>query len=304
MLLALHNVIAGFLRRTWTVALVTVVVCAAFAARAVAALSDAALAQGTGSAAPAPAPAPALSVSAPVARTQRPPGDADAFAARNVFCSSCAPAEPGPGGTEYQGHPAVLIATSIGSEPRATVRVLPTEVQGSWALDEEIPGVGRLDEIHPTAIAVVDASGHTRRISLLDTAAGRDAGAATPGAPPAAAGPFAGRITKLDDTTYEVERALVRQLVTSGGKPGMGGATPVIVDGEVKGIRLFGLGPSSPGRALGLRSGDLVSSIDGVPLKNVQQLIDLFARLDQVSSVELGGTRPGNRPLQLTLKLR
>ena len=36
---------------------------------------------------------------------------------------------------------------------------------------------------------------------------------------------------------------------------------------------------------------------------NAQQLLDLFARLDKVSSVELGGTRQG-KPLELTLTLK
>jgi hypothetical protein len=305
MLLALHNVVAGFLRRTWLVAVVTVIVCAGFAARAVAALSDAALTSstspGTGATAPKAAPAPAQT-------PKRPPPNGDAFVERNIFCSGCAAVRPGAGPSGYQGQPAILIATSIGAEPRATVRVLPTEVQGSWGLGEEIPGVGRIDEIHPTAIEVADASGNTKLLSLLDanaTAAGSGAtGAATPdGKPAAATNPFAGRVTKINDTTFEVERTLVRELVTNAAKPGMGSAVPVVVDGDVRGIRLVGIGASSPGKALELRSGDLISSIDGAPLKSAQQLIDLFAKLDSVSSVELGGTR-GTAPLTRTLKLR
>jgi hypothetical protein len=308
MLLTLHNIIAGFLRRTWLIAAVTVVVCAAFAAHAVAALSDAALtspaptaftdrtagASASSAAPPAPSPAP-----------RRAPPDGTSFAARNIFCSACAPAGPGPGPGNYQGQPAVLIATSLGNEPRATVRVLPTEVQGSWGLGEEIPGVGRLDEIHATAIEVADTAGHTRLISLLDIGGPGGPGgpgdpAPTPGADP---GPFADRYTKLNDTTFEVDRSLIRELVTSAAKPGMGGAVAVVVDGEVRGIRLVGIGPKSPGRALELRSGDVISSIDGEPLRTAQQLLDLFARLEQVSSVELGGTRAG-KPLKRTLKLR
>lgn len=310
MLLALlHHVVAGVLRRTWLVAAMTVIVCAGLAARAVAALSDAEPAPGPGDAAGAAVAPPAAPALPAPGLT---PPDGDAFVARNVFCSACPPPGPGPGpgpgGDAYQGHPAILIATSIGRAPRATVRVLPTEVQGSWALGEDIPGVGRLDEIHPTAIEVADASGHTKLISLrATTAAGPGAtDAATSDARPAAApeaGPFAGRITKLDETTYEVERALVRELVSSSSKPGMGRAIPVVVRGDVQGIRLLGLGAASPGRALGLRSGDLISSIDGAPLEHAQQLIDLFARLDKVASVELGGTRAGE-PLRLTLKLR
>ena len=296
MLFALNNVIAGFLRRTWLLAVVTVVVCSAFAARAVAALSDTALAPAD---TPAPRAAPPASPPPPPPRL---PPDGAAFAARNIYCSTCVLVGPGPGPGGYQGQPAVLIATSLGAEPRATVRVVPTEIQGSWGLGEEIPGVGRLDEIHATAIQVADASGHPKRIALLGEAApgGPDAPAPPPGAE---AGPFAGRFTKVDDTTFEVERSLIRELVTSASKPGMGGAIPVLVDGEVRGIRLVGIGPKSPGRALELRSGDVIASIDGEPLRTAQQLLDLFARLEQVAAVELGGTR-GGKPLKRTLKLR
>ena len=302
MLLALHNVITGFLQRTWLIAVVTIVVCAAFAARAVAALSDAALVSG-GSAAAPPGAAFKAAPPAPPPAIRRAPPDGDAFAARNIFCSTCAPIGPGPGpGADYQGHPAVLIATSLGDEPRATVRVIPTEIQGSWGLGEEIPGVGRLDDIHATAIEVADAAGHTKLISLQD-GAGPGPGAPGPVTGPAEEGPYAGRFTKQDDTTFELDRSLIRELVITAAKPGMGGAVPMLVNGEIQGVRLVGIGPKSPGRALELRSGDVINSIDGEPLKTAQQLLDLFARLEQVSVVELGGTRAG-KPLKRTLKLR
>jgi hypothetical protein len=307
LLLSLHNVIAGFLRRTWLVAVVTVIVCAAFAARAVAALSDVALAPGAAGAASraAPAPAPAAVAAAGAAETvaARLPAFGDAFVQRNIFCSSCTPPNAAPGGGSYQGHPAVLIATSLGADPRATVRVVPTEVQGSWGLGEEIPGVGRLDEIHATAIQVADAGGQTKLISLLEAAGPSIQPTPTGNDQAATKQPFEGRYEKVNETTYKVDRSLVRELVMSGSKPGMGTATPVVVDGEVRGIRLGGLGPKSPGRALGLRSGDLVSTIDGVPLRNAQQLLDLFAKLDQTPAVELGIMRSG-KPFPLTLQLR
>ena len=304
MFLAAHNVIAGFLRRTWLVALVTVVVCASFAARAVAALSDAALAPGASGAPGVMGAPPVKAPPASTAPVRRPlPADGDAFVTRNIFCSSCAPG-PGPG-PEYQGHPAVLIATSIGADPRATVRVVPTEVQGSWGLGEEIPGVGRLDQIESTAIAVIDAAGHEKRISLLTTAAGPDCGAATPCGRPAAGkpGPYADRIEKVDETTYAVERALVRELVMGTTKDRARALPVTDANGEITGIRLIGATPSTVACAIGLRSGDLISSIDGVPLRTAQQMIDLFAKLDQVSAVELGGKR-GGKPIQLTLRLR
>jgi S1-C subfamily serine protease len=88
-------------------------------------------------------------------------------------------------------------------------------------------------------------------------------------------------------------------------RPGMGGATPVLVNGEVQGLRLLGISTRSPAYWLGLRTGDQIASIDDAPLKNAQVLLDMFAKLDQVSTVEIGGTRrAGKQPLKLTLKLR
>lgn len=298
MLSALHAIVAYVVRRTWLVASVTVLVCASYAASAVAALSNPdGEPTGRAAAAPGPAKAPA----AP-ARTKL---DGDQLVQRNMFCSSCAPAVAGASSPTYQGHPAVLIATSIGRESRATVRVVPTEVQGSWGLGEVIPGVGRVDRIEHTTIEVIDEGGHSKLLTLLTQAADPGPGAATPGggsaAPP---GPFAGRVTKLDDTTYEVERSLVRELVMGGAKPGAGRAMPVMDDkGAIKGVRLLGIGSQSVGHALGLRSSDVISMVDGAPLGHVQQMLDLFAKLDQVSSVELAGSR-GAKPLKLTLKLR
>lgn len=289
-------VLGGLLRRTWLVAAVTVIACASFAARAVAALSDAALTPADIAVHPATAPPPA-----PPPPRPAPALGGDAFAARNIYCSACEPAGPsaGPGG--YQGQPAVLIATSLGAEPRATLRVVPTEIQGSWGLGDAIPGVGRLDEIHSTAIVVSDAAGRSRRLSLRGDAEPGAGG--PPGPAPEDHGPFAGRVAKVDDTTFEVDRSLIRELVASAAKPGMGGAVPVLVNGEVRGIRLFGIGPNSPGRALELRTGDVITAFDGEPFKTAQQLIDLLARLDQISAVEIDGTRAG-KPLRRTLRLR
>jgi PDZ domain len=301
MLTALHNVVAGFLRRTWLVAIASVLVCASFAARAVAALSETTLAP---DAAAATRPAPPAPTRAPA--PPRPPKNGDVFANRNIFCSSCTPAaKSAPGGGTYEGHPAVLIATSIGPEPRATVRVVPTEVQGSWGLGEDIPGVGRIEEIYPTSIEVADASGNTKQISLRDAAAGPGAATLKDPPPPSPASPWAGRITKLGEEKYEIERSLIRELVMGGAKPGMGGANPVVVDGDVRGVGLIRIGPRSPAYELGLRSGDLIESVDGVPLKSAQVALDLFAKLNQVSSVEVEGTRrAGGKPFKLTLQLR
>jgi hypothetical protein len=301
MLPALQSLLAGFVRRTWLVTLVAVLVCGGFAAHAVAALSEDVVAESLRSPRVAPAPRPA----------PRPPRiilDGAILVARNIFCSTCTNVtEPGPAGRHYDGQPAILIATNLGIESRATVRVVATDVQGDWTLGETIPGVGRVDRIGPTSIDVSDTAGGTARLSLLEALPG--SGAATPG-PAAAAttkpeGPYAGRIKQVADGVYEVDRALVRELVTGASKPTGVRALPVLdKNGDVKGVRMLGVRPDSVAGALGLKNGDVIAAIDGEPLRSAQQLLDLYAKLDQLEKVELTGTRSGAKALGLTLHLR
>jgi hypothetical protein len=300
MLPALQTLLAGFVRRTWLVTLVAVLVCGSFAAHAVAALSEDVVVDSLRSPRVAPAPSPA----------PRPPRailDGAILVARNIFCSTCTNVTgPGPAGGMYRGQPAILIATNLGaSDSRATVRVVPTDVQGDWTLGETIPGVGRIDRIGPTSIDVSDTAGATTRLSLLEVP-GSGSGAATPG--PAAStkeGPYAGRIKQVADGVYEVDRALVRELVTGASKPTGVRALPVLdKNGEVKGVRMLGVRPDSVAGALGLKTGDIIAAIDGEPIKTAQQLLDLYAKLDQLEKVELTGTRTGTKPLGLTLHLR
>jgi len=289
-------------RRTWLITTITVASCAAFAARAAASLVAAEYLTPV-----AAGVAPAPPVRAPATRPRR--ADGHQLVERNMFCSSCAPAGPA-AAADFVLTPAVLIETSLGAEPRATVRVLASEVQGSWGVGETIPGLGHVDRIASRWIELVDPAGHRGRLSLLDAglesgraaAAGRGSGTAMPESPPAA-GPWSARIKRLDDQNYVVDHDLVRELVTGAAKPGGMRFVPVLDQGEIKGVRVFGVTADSIGFALGLHSGDTVTAIDGAPLKSLDQLLDLYARLDQLSAVELSGTR-GGRPIVRTLHLR
>jgi S1-C subfamily serine protease len=118
--------------------------------------------------------------------------------------------------------------------------------------------------------------------------------------PPAA---WSARIKKLDDTNYEVDRGLIRELVTGVAKADGVRPVPILDHGEIKGVRLYGVTAASIPFALGLRSGDSLTAIDGEPIKNVQQLLDLYARIDQLTAVELSGMHAG-KPLVRTLRLR
>jgi len=309
----LVNSLAALLRRTWLVAAITVASCAVFAARAASALVAAELTPASAS--------PARRSSPPAAGTAHPgsppgdgaPGDASSPASRdarlaragaqlverNMFCSSCTPALAA---ETFTLPGAVLIETSLGSDPRATLRVLASEAQGSWGLGQAVPGLGWIDHIAPTWIELVDTAGHRGRLSLLEPAAGGGLGPARHDDPPAAT-PWTGRFRQLDEQTYEVDRDLVRELVTGITKPGTARFLPLMTGGQLAGFRIVGVTAASIPAAFGLKSGDTVTAIDGEPIKSIQQGIDLFARLDQVTTVELSGTRAG-KPLVRTLRLR
>jgi hypothetical protein len=282
-----------FVRRTWLVAAVTVVACAAFSARAAWALVEASYL------APAPPAAAALPLAANRAEPT-PKRDAGPLAARNIFCSTCGPVA-GPGPTDTFSPDAILIATSIGIDPRATVRVPASEVQGSWGVGDRVPGLGTIENIGWVSIDIVDSTGRHGHLRL--------AGAATPvkpesaGSAAAADSAWADRIKKIDDHTYEVDRTLVRDLVGGGVKTGGVRVIPMTEHGEMTGLRLFGAGTGSLPAALGLQNGDVLKSLNNTEIKSANVLIGLYGQLDTLNVVELDGTR-GSKPLALTLRLR
>jgi hypothetical protein len=288
---ALHNLLAALTRRTWLVSLVVVTACAAFAARAVASLTEAmylAPAEHAGAAPLAP------TVSAPKPTT-RP--DGNALVVRNMFCSSCTPVA-GPGPTDFFTPDATLIATSVGAASTCTLRT--GLVFGTFAEGELVPGIGTLEHVSFTYCDFVDPS----RASHGRLTFGDQPVAAAATAAPAAADPWEGRLKKIDDHTFEVDRSLVRELVSGAAKPGAVRILPIPGEnGQLAGLKFSGVRPDSLPAALGIRNGDLISEINGTHIANANVLLDVLAKLDQLSVVEVDGTRAG-KPLGITLRMR
>jgi hypothetical protein len=281
------------LRRTWLVALVAVIACSAFAARAVAALVESAYLEPDP---PRQAPLPIVEVKAPVSTP-----DGAELVTRNMFCSTCTTPAGGLGPTDSFKPDAILIATSIGVDPRATLRVPATEVQGSWGLGDIVPGVGRIERIGFTSIDVVDGA-RRGTLSLLEIPGGRsDASAATPA--PAAADPFADRVRKIDDQTFEVDRTLVRDLVSGAVKAGGVRMLPIEKNGKLDGLRLNGVRPGGVAAALGLRNGDILQAVNNMKIESANTVLDVYSKIDRIDTVALDGLR-GGKPLSLTLRLR
>ncbi len=298
------GVLTGLVRRSWLVGVMTVLVCSVFTAHAVAALVEARY-LGT-----APS-APRFGRQVQAAPILTPTPDGAAFVARNMFCSTCSPGpvHGGPGTMDSFSPAAELIATAIGMTTFATVRVPASEVQGDWEVGDMIPGIGTVDRIGFATVDLRDAEGRIGTISLLASAprsGGRsEVGAATPD--PAAAhldaNPYTDRIRKIDDTTFEVDRSVVRDLVSGSMQSAGARVLPLNKDGKLDGLRLLGVKPGGLAGSLGLRNSDVLVGVNNTRIESANTLLELYAQLDKLDTVTLDGTRKG-KPLTLTLKLR
>ena len=135
---ALHTLFAGLVRRTWLAR-------AGGRARVRGICRVARSRRSSRRRISAPASAHGAKLPAPPESEVKPPRaapDGGGLVARNMFCSTCAPERRVQVRRIRLLPNAMLIATSVGDEPRCTVRVPASEAQGSYGVGDTIPGVG------------------------------------------------------------------------------------------------------------------------------------------------------------------
>jgi hypothetical protein len=297
-----------WVKRPWIVVAVCVLVCSALAAKAVGHVIEAQVLSDSRTAPRVPqiSPAPAAP-SAPVVDRG---AQGSSLVTRDMFCSTCAPPPPpGPGVVDPAGGipltslPLVLVATSLGHQPIATVRDDRTGSQGAFEGGEALPGTGEITKIGATYVDFVNAaSSREERISLLALASAQPP-PPPPGPPPADA-PYADRVKKIDDTRYEVDRSLVKELVAAAGKPVPGvRMMPVSKDGKLAGIRVLSARADSIAGVLGLKGGDTLSAVNGVAIDSLDKMLELYSKMDDMNVVTIDGMR-GGKPISWQYTMR
>jgi hypothetical protein len=244
-----------------------------------------------------PVPAPAL---APPAEAE--PHDSAAFVTRNMFCSSCvakpddgAP-RPGGGGGAAHTLPRV-IATHVGDRGGGWATLEIAGLAGGFMQGATLPGGGVIERVERGAIVVRFADGSERvpLASEADLVATREPARATE--PAAKADPWADRVRAIGDNRWEVDRTLIRELVSAGtgGNPAAKGVrlTPVSKDGKLAGVRVATARTGSLASVLGLSSGDVIESIDGRAIDSPEVLMKMYDRLGDLRRVDLGVKRKG-----------
>lgn len=104
-----------------------------------------------------------------------------------------------------------------------------------------------------------------------------------------------GDVERIDDRHVRVDRSVRDRLLETGGAD-LGKTfrvVPEVVDGKMLGMRVLGVQEGSLLAKLGLRAGDRLRAVNGLPLGGPEQLLELYARLRTAPHLELELVRDG-----------
>lgn len=299
-------------RPLWIATAGTVAVCAALAAQAASHLVEARYLGDASRAAAAQVREGRLArVELAPASAPRHGKDGKALAARNLFCADCAPLSDAAAGSAHVSS-LMLLATNVSvdaSRSFASIADLASGTQGGYRLGEAVRGAGTITAIRFRTVELTLPDGRVERLSLDPSPAQAPiAPPAPPVVPTTPADEIAAQIAegtrKLDDTHYEISRALVDSLLANPvAFVKKLRIVPAVKDGKPEGIKVFGVTSVSLPAKLGLSNGDLLQSINGFPLTSPENGLDAYGKLRDASSLELEIQRRG-KPLTLSVSIR
>ena len=288
-----------FLRRhLWMLDLVVVSTAAVLAAHATAHAADARLLRLVAGDATPGGPAPV-----PTARRLVDADAGEAIVRRNIFCSACreSPRDRRASAARDDGPvpplpPLRLLAVMLApppADPRRSVAVIKDEGGGTGAYSVGSPVAGAvLEAIGETTVLLRFPDGRTGALALLEGAAPPwHRGACSPVAAPA--GAEAG-IEKCGENRYGVRRATVESLL---GKmdtlPAQARFEPDRRDGATIGFRLRDVQDDGVFARIGLRDGDLISSVNGLATNGDDNALAIYASVRSAAHLSVGLERAG-----------
>lgn len=305
-------------RYFWLVPVIAVVLCAFYAAKAAAHISEAKF-LGDAKTAPPVRVNPTAPVEPRVARHVK---DGIQLNQRNMFCSDCTPAVAvvtDPSQVPLTGLALQLVATNVSQDATlsfASVVNSETQFQGGYRVGDKIPGAGPVKTIH---YKYIDFENGGRVERLLMVGASPPVIAATPppaevvaAAPPPADGTKVDElqeainsgIKKIDDNNYEIDRALVDRALANPMAIAKGArVVPSVKDGKSDGFKLYAIRQNSVYAKLGLTNGDTLQSINGFELNSAEKALEVYTKLREASSLDVSLTRRG-KPVNIKYSIR
>jgi general secretion pathway protein C len=291
-------------RQSWAGTAAVIAICALLAAQAVNHLVETRLEV-------PPAATPAL---APPPAPPEPPRSKDgtALTQRNMFCSTCDEVDrsspplvaSATGTIPITSLPLRLVATNVtggGDRSFASIVNGASHHQGAYGVGQSIPGVGAVQRIGSTSVDFYnEAAGRLERVSLLGPAEPAGSPPPMPGraaAPPAGGldDRIAAGVRKIDDNTYEVDRALLREIESDPSRIRGAQVAPAQQGGRMQGLRLLGVRPGSAFARIGLQSGDTIRGVNGFALDSPDAMLTAYTRMRELDNLTFSIERRGQK---------
>lgn len=244
--------------------------------------------------------------------------DITAILQRNVFCSACPPilAQPLDEDEESSSEPVPttlpvqLVATMVSPDPGwsfAAIRDTGVSRTFLFRVASQLhgtPGVV-LTSIEPQRV-FLDNNGRAEYLDLENGAEkprGRRA-SPKPSAKKALAEEIDKGVRKVSENAYEVDRALVRKIMSAPRSIARSARIlPSVKNGQPNGFRLVRVRRNSPYRKIGLRSGDTIHAINGQEITTPDKALEVYTKVRNASHITVSLTRRG-KPKTLDYTIR
>ena len=300
-------------RYFWVIGAVAVMICSVFAAKATGHIIEAKF---LGDPKTGPKITPVVR-SEPIAAKPSHDKTGTQLADRNMFCSDCTPAvavatNTDPSSIGITSLPLSLLATNIGNTDKdsyATIINTESQKQGGYAIDDIIPGAGKLKTIK---FKYVDFENNGRVERLVLTGATPPAAVAKVEEPKPEGdenkddlqAAVDNGIKKIDDNNYEIDKSLVDKVLANPMAVAKGArVVPAVKNGKPDGFKLYAIRPSSVYSKLGLSNGDTIQTINGFELTTADKALEVYTKLREATSLEMEVTRRG-KPVTLKYTIR
>lgn len=115
---------------------------------------------------------------------------------------------------------------------------------------------------------------------------------------------FDAGIRTLKDGTVEISKKVVDAVLANPMALAKGArVVPAVRDGKPDGFKLYAIRPSSFYARLGFSNGDTLQTVNGLPLDSADKALELYSKLRDAKSFEVGITRRG-KPLTLKFAIK
>ena len=227
--------------------------------------------------------------------------------------------------------PIELVGTLVSDEPGSSMATLSVsgETKLGWVGTELLEGQATVAAISPRHIVIREGSslkvvrlwtdkvaagkpgrGGPARKSASGRGAARasssraTASAAAPAKKTASKKDFSKGVKKTGPYDYQIDRGMLDEQLQDLSKLGsQARVVPNYRNGKYEGFKLVGVRPGSLYRSIGVRSGDVIKSVNGKPIDSPNKALELFEQLKGSSNIQLEIERRG-QPKQLNYAIQ